>query len=151
MGQIAKITAFGPIPTLDPRQSLSLPQTQRHWGKHIHAMRRPAAIDLRLQAREIRNDVFGIHEEPVDPETGRTSSTPPAPVAQPASVQKGRPAAIHATRQRKVARDPAADRLAELDRARAALKAQIAASEAVAALISEHGVEAVHKALKEVA
>jgi hypothetical protein len=138
MGQISKIRKFGPVPELDTRN----PQ---HWCKHVNEARGPGAFELRVQARKIRNETFGIHEVPADPETGRTIDEVPAPVSnRKAAVAHTK--AIHGD-------TGAATRLAEIEAEREALLKEIADEQSgintvVSALVSEHGAEAIAVALK---
>ena len=137
-GMISKIRKFGAVGTLDPRN----PQ---HFCKHVNEIRSPAAFELRIEARRIRNECFGIHEAPQDPETGRTIEEVPAPVSN-------RRKAVAATKAKNGNAD-AATRLAEIEAEREALlkeiaNAQGAVNTAVATLVSEHGVEVVTAALK---
>lgn len=133
-GMTSKIRKFGAVGTLDPRRD-------EHWCKHVKLARSPQAKALRLQAREIRNETFGIHESPVDPETGRSV----------ASETTGRRAAVRHTRAKvKGARE----RLAEIEQEREKLEAEIAAEEAagadkaLASLIEAHGLDAIKAAVK---
>jgi hypothetical protein len=138
MGQISKIRKFGPVPELDTRN----PQ---HWCKHVNEARGPGAFELRVQARKIRNETFGIHEIPTDPETGRTIDEIPAPVTN-------RRKAVAHTKAKNGNADPA-NRLAEIEAEREALLKEIADAQGavdttVAALVDEHGVDVVEAALK---
>jgi hypothetical protein len=99
----------------DPRQSVKVEQTSRHFCKHITAVR-SADSSIRIEARRRRNETFGIMESPIDPETGVSSE---APVEQPTM---GRRAAISAQKSKS-----AADRLAEVESQAAALRAQVKA------------------------
>ncbi len=137
-GMISKIRKFGPVPTLGVRN----PQ---HWCKHVNEVRSPAAFELRVQARKIRNECFGVHETPADPETGRTIDEVPSPVSN-------RRAAVAHTKA-KHGDTGAATRLAEIEAEREALLKEIAAEQSginttVANLVSEHGVDAIKAALK---
>lgn len=137
-GMISKIRKFGAVPELDTRN----PQ---HWCKHIGEVRSPAAFELRVEARRIRNETFGIHEAPQDPETGRTIEEVPSPVSN------RRKAVAHT--KAKTGDVDAATRLAEIEAEREALLKEIAnahgsVNTAVATLVSEHGVEVVKTALK---
>jgi hypothetical protein len=137
-GMTSKVRKFGAVGTLDPRN----PQ---HWCKHINEVRSPAAFELRVEARKIRNECFGIHEIPMDPETGRTVDEVPAPVTNRRKAVAHTKAKHGNTKQ--------ADRLAEIEAEREALLKEIAAEQtgintAVATLVSEHGAEAIAAALK---
>jgi hypothetical protein len=137
-GMTSKVRKFGAVGTLDPRN----PQ---HWCKHINEVRGPGAFELRVQARRIRNETFGIHEIPADPETGRTIDEVPAPVSN-------RKAAVAHTKA-KHGDTGAATRLAEIEAEREALLKEIADEQSgintvVSALVSEHGAEAIAAALK---
>ena len=137
-GMWSKVRKFGAVGTLDTRN----PQ---HWCKHINEVRSPAAFELRVEARRIRNECFGIHEIPADPETGRTIDEVPAPVSN-------RKAAVAHTKAQH-GNTGAADRLAEIEAEREALLKEIANEQGsvnatLATLVSEHGVEVVADALK---
>jgi hypothetical protein len=137
-GMISKIRKFGAVPTLDKRN----PQ---HWCKHVNEVRSPAAFELRVEARRIRNEAFGISEAPRDPETGRVIEEVPAPASN-------RKRAVAHTKAKNGNTDPA-DRLAEIEAEREALLKEIADAQgsvntAVATLVSEHGVDVVADALK---
>jgi hypothetical protein len=137
-GMTSKVRKFGAVGTLDPRN----PQ---HWCKHINEVRGPGAFELRVEARRIRNECFGIHEAPADPETGRTIDEVPAPVTNRRKAVAHTKAKHGNTKQ--------ADRLAEIEAEREALLKEIAAEQSginttVANLVSEHGAEAIAKALK---
>ncbi len=137
-GMISKVRKFGAVGGLDTRN----PQ---HWCEHINEVRSPAAFELRVEARKIRNECFGIHEIPMDPETGRTIDEVPAPATN------RRKAVAHTKAQN--GNTGAADRLAEIEVEREALLKEIANAQGtvdttVAALVDEHGVDVVEKALK---
>jgi hypothetical protein len=123
----------------DPRQSVKVEQTSRHFCKHITAVR-SADSSIRIEARRRRNETFGIMESPIDPETGVSSE---APVEQPTM---GRRAAISAQKSKS-----AADRLAEVESQAAALRAQVEIEDTLAALKAKHGEAAVKAALTEAA
>lgn len=135
-GMISKVRKYGAVGTLDTRN----PQ---HWCKHINEARSAAAFELRIEARRIRNQTFGIHEPARDPETGKVLDD--APVI-PAPVNPRRKA-VAATKAKSGDKSHA-ERLAEIEAERAAILAEMGKVEkAVEALISEHGVEAVADAL----
>lgn len=135
-GMTSKVRKFGAVGTLDGRNS-------NHWCKHVNEARSPAAFELRIEARRIRNKTFGVHEAPTDPETGRTVDEGPV---------SNRRKAVAATKA-KAGDKSAAERLAEIDAEREALLAEInessKASKAVSALISEHGLDAIRKAIEK--
>ncbi len=135
-GMTSKVTKFGAVGTLDPRN----PQ---HWCKHVNTTRSPAAFELRIEARRIRNEIFGIHENPSDPETGRTIDEVP-------SSGSNRRQAVAATKAKK-GNSGAQVRLDEIEREREALLREIAVEspigKAVASLVSKHGLKAVEDAL----
>jgi len=136
-GMTSKVRKYGAVGGLDPRNPL-------HWCKHVNTTRSPSAFELRVEARRIRNETFGIHEIPSDPETGRTIDDVPSPGSN-------RRRAIAGTKA-KNGSSAAQDRLDEIEREREALLREIAAQEspiskAVAALVSEHGQKAVEDAL----
>jgi hypothetical protein len=142
---IAKIRKHGAVPTLDSRQSLSVSGPPMHWCKHVKETRSPAAFELRVEARKIRNEAFGINEAPRDPETGRVVEDVPA------QASNRRKAVAHTKAQngnidpQKRLEEIAAERLAllkEID------DAQSGINTTVATLVSEHGVDAIKVALK---
>jgi hypothetical protein len=137
-GMISKIKKYGGVGGLNPRNPI-------HWCKHVNEARGTAAFELRVEARKIRNECYGIHEVPTDPETGRTIDEVPAPVSN-------RKAAVAHTKA-KHGDSAQANRLKEIEKEREALLKEIADAQAgvntaVATLVSEHGPEAVAKALK---
>jgi hypothetical protein len=136
-GMISKIRKFGAVSTLNTHQSLSLPPTSRHFCKHIHAVR-SADPELRIEARRLRNEHFGISETPTDPETGRTSGEMSAPGT-------GRRAAVRATHEKRAARgdEGARERLAEIEAQAAALREQIEIEDALENLYKQYGKKAV--------
>ncbi len=85
-GMIAKKKKFGSV--ADTHQNVGIAQTSRHYCKHITTVR-AADPSIRIEARRIRNDAFGIMETPTDAETGATDApvvlAPQAPAtpAQP--------------------------------------------------------------------
>jgi hypothetical protein len=137
-GMLSKIRKFGAVSVLDPRNA-------QHWCKHVNQVRSPAAFELRIEARKIRNEAFGIHENPQDPETGRVIEDVPA------QVSNRRKAVAHT--QAKHGNVDAATRLAEIEAEREAILKEISDAQAgvntvVASLVSEHGAEAIKAALK---
>ncbi|KKN11362.1 hypothetical protein LCGC14_1027440, partial [marine sediment metagenome] len=84
-GMIAKKKKFGSV--ANPHQSTSVHQTGRHYCKHVTGVRR-ADPSIRIEARRIRNDAFGIMETPTDAETGATGET----VAQAPTLRTARDA-----------------------------------------------------------
>ncbi len=137
-GMISKVRKFGAVGGLDTRN----PQ---HWCKHIAEVRSPAAFELRVEARRIRNECFGINVAPQDPETGRTIEEVP-------SHPTNRRQAVAHTKA-KGGNTSAANRLAEIEAEREGLLKEIANAQGsvnteIASLVSEHGVEVVAAALK---
>lgn len=137
-GMISKIRKFGAVGTLDTRNS-------NHWCKHVNEARSPAAFELRIEARRIRNKTFGVHEAPQDPETGRTVDEGVAP-------GNNRRRAVAATKA-KAGDESAAERLVKIEAEREALLAEInessKANKAVSALISEHGLDAIRELIEK--
>ena len=136
-GMKSKVRKFGAVGTLNPKN----PQ---HWCKHINEVRGPGAFELRIEARRIRNECFGVHENPVDPETGRSIDEVP-------TVSNRRKAVAHTKAQS--GNTDAKTRLAEIEAEREALlkeisEAQNGVNSVIASLVSEHGAEAVKAALK---
>jgi hypothetical protein len=99
---------------------------------------RSADPELRIEARRLRNDYFGISETPTDPETGATSGEISAPGT-------GRRAAIRATREKRAARgdEGARERLAEVEAQAAALRKQVEIEDALETLYKQYGRKAV--------
>lgn len=144
-GMIAKKKKFGSV--ADPHQNTGLPQTSRHYCKHVQAVR-TADPSIRIEARRIRNDAYGIMETPTDAETGTTGEVvqpTPATPAQPT----GRRAAVAASREAKAARGEgtARERLAEIEAQAAAMRKQIEIEDAISVLTKKHGAEAVKTVL----
>lgn len=145
-GMIAKKKKFGSV--ANPHQSTSVHQTGRHYCKHVTGVRR-ADPSIRIEARRIRNDAFGINETPTDAETGATSDAvqpTPATPAQPT----GRRAAVAASRQAKADRGDATarERLAEIEAQAEGIRAQIEIEDTLSALKAKHGEAAVKAALE---
>ena len=145
-GMIAKKKKFGSV--ANPHQNVGITQTSRHYCKHITSVR-AADPSIRIEARRIRNDAFGIMEPPVDAETGAT----PAPVAQAPKAPAqptGRRAAVKGSREAKAARGvvSAQERLAKIEVELAAARKQIELEDAIAALRESHGEDAVKAALE---
>ena len=137
-GMLSKIRKFGAVSVLDTRN----PQ---HWCKHVNQVRSPAAFELRVEARKIRNEAFGIHEIPQDPETGRVIEDVPA------QASNRRKAVAHTKAQH--GNTGAQTRLDEIEAERDAIlkeieDAQSGVKAAVASLVSEHGIDAIKEALK---
>lgn len=146
-GMIAKKRKFGAV--ADTHQPTSLPQTSRHFCKHIQAIR-TADASIRIEARRMRNEFFGINESALDPETGATPAVP-KPVSKPvAKPITGRRAAVKASREAKAARGDksARDRLVEIEAAADKLRAQVEIEDTIKALSDKHGVKAVKAALE---
>jgi hypothetical protein len=141
-GMIAKKRKFGSV--ADTHQPTSLPQTSRHFCKHIQAIR-TADSSIRVEARRMRNEFFGINEDAFDPETG---VAPVAPVA--AKPATGRRAAVKASREAKAARgdQSARERLAQIEAADDKLRAQVEIEDTIKALSDKHGINAVKAALE---
>jgi hypothetical protein len=142
-GMIAKKRKFGSV--ADPHQNTGLPQTSRHYCKHVQAIR-TADPSIRIEARRIRNDAFGIMETPTDAETGATGERveAPAPVAT-----TGRRAAVKASREAKAARGDgnARERIEQIEIELAAARKQLELEDSLAALTEKHGAEAVQTVL----
>lgn len=138
-GMIAKKKKFGSV--ANPHQATSVHQTGRHYCKHVTAVRQ-ADPSIRIEARRIRNDAFGIMETPTDAETGATGE---APVIAP-KAPTGRRAAIAAQKAKS-----APERLAEIEAEAEKLRAQVEIEDAIAALTAKHGEAAVKAALTEAA
>lgn len=139
-GMIAKKKKFGSV--ADPHQNVKITQTSRHYCKHVTAVR-AADPSIRIEARRIRNDAFGIMETPTDAETGATGE---APVTAAPKAPTGRRAAIAAQKAKS-----APERLAEIEAEAEKLRAQVEIEDAIAALKAKHGEDAVKAALTEAA
>ena len=144
-GMIAKKKKFGSV--ADTHQNVGIVQTSRHYCKHVTSVR-AADPSIRIEARRIRNDAFGIMETPTDAETGATGEVvtqTPATPAQPT----GRRAAVAASRKAKAARgdETARERLAEIELQAAEMRKQIELEDAIADLKAKHGNDAVKAAL----
>jgi NACalpha-BTF3-like transcription factor len=143
---IAKKKKFGPV--ADTHQNVGITQTSRHYCKHVTSVR-AADPSIRIEARRIRNDAFGISEPPVDAETGATDApvvqAPKAPTAP-----TGRRAAIKGSREAKAARGEgnARERLEQIETELAAARKQVELEDAIAALRESHGEDAVKAALE---
>lgn len=144
-GMIAKKKKFGSV--ADPHQNTGLPQTSRHFCKHVQAIR-TADSSIRIEARRLRNEAFGIMETPTDAETGATGEAVTVPIKAGKTIS-GRKAAIAASREAKAARGEgnARERLAEIEAQAAAMRKQIEIEDAVKALTDKHGAEAVKTVL----
>jgi hypothetical protein len=143
---IAKKKKFGSV--ADVHQNVGIVQTSRHYCKHVTSVR-AADPSIRIEARRIRNDAFGVNEPPVDAETGRTDTpVAQAPVAQ--AKPTGRRAAVKASREAKAARgdQTARDRLAEIEVQAETLRKTVELEDAIAALRVSHGDDAVKAALE---
>ena len=143
-GMIAKKKKFGSV--ADPYQNVSITQTSRHYCKHITSVR-AADPAIRIEARRIRNDAFGINEPPVDAETGKSGE---APVVEAPKAPTGRRAAVKASREAKAARGDgnARERLEKVEIELAAARKQVELEDAIAALRESHGEDAVKAALE---
>lgn len=146
-GMIAKKKKFGSV--ADTHQNVGIAQTSRHYCKHITSVR-AADPSIRIEARRIRNDAFGISEPPVDAETGATDAPTATLPRAPKAAPTGRRAAVKASREAKAARgdQTARDRLAEIENQAAALRKQVELEDAIAALRVSHGDDAVKAALE---
>jgi hypothetical protein len=138
-GMVSKVRKFGGIGGHNPNQNLRLQQTERHHCKHIHAVR-SADPSIRIEARKIRNNHFGIMETATDPETGATE----APVVAQAPTT-GRKAAVAGSRAAKAKRGDgnARERIVELEAQMEKMRAQIEIEDAIHALTKKHGADAV--------
>jgi hypothetical protein len=146
---IAKRKKFGSV--ADTHQNVGIAQTSRHYCKHVTSVR-AADPSIRIEARRIRNDAFGIMETPTDAETGATDApvvlAPKAP-ATPAQPT-GRRAAVAASRKAKADRGDATarERLAAIEAELAEARKTIELEDAIAALRVSHGDKAVKAALE---
>lgn len=143
-GMIAKKRKFGAV--ADTHQPTSLPQTSRHFCKHIQAIR-TADASIRIEARRMRNEFFGINEDAFDPETGAAPAVKAKPAPKPVT---GRRAAVKASREAKAARGDksARDRLVEIEAAASKLRAQVEIEDTIKDLSDKHGIDAVKAALE---
>lgn len=145
-GMIAKKKKFGSV--ADTHQNVGIAQTSRHYCKHITLVR-AADPSIRIEARRIRNDAFGIMETPTDAETGATGDAVQPTRATPAQPT-GRRAAVAASRKAKAARgdETARERLAAIEAELAEARKTIELEDAIAALRVNHGDDAVKAALE---
>jgi NACalpha-BTF3-like transcription factor len=138
-GMIAKKKKFGSV--ADTHQNVGIAQTSRHYCKHVTSVR-AADPSIRIEARRIRNDAFGISEPPVDAETGATIE-PVAQAPKAPTQPTGRRAAIAAQKAKS-----APERLAEIEIELAAARKTVELEDAIAALRVSHGDDAVKAALE---
>lgn len=145
-GMIAKKKKFGSV--ADTHQNVGIAQTSRHYCKHVTSVR-AADPSIRIEARRIRNDAFGINETPTDAETGATGDVvAAAPTPTTPAQPTGRRAAVAASRQAKADRGDATarERLATIEAELAEARKAIELEDAIAALRVSHGDDAVKAA-----